>query len=177
MTWSVGEAVKLLEGQDALRHRKQNDAESVIARVSELLGCPLPPILVEFYRHSVYSVGEFLAVSPEMNGRAGWRQTKDDAIRRLLDVDAVPVFYDGSGNLFGLDLKPTNTPPAVYFFDHEQSYERPVYAAGSSLGVFLLLLSRESEAYAEDWPADWQHAIDPDIDKCPRAPPLWLAEF
>jgi len=65
--------------------------------------------------------------------------------------------------------------PAVYFFDHEDSYERPHWAAGSSLGAFLLLLADGDRAHAEAWPQKWELSIDPDIEKCPRAPAIWAA--
>jgi hypothetical protein len=61
----------------------------------------------------------------------------------------------------------------VYFFDHQDEYERPRWAAGSSLGAFLLLYADHDRAYAEDRPDGWELEIDPDIDKCPRAPAIW----
>lgn len=91
----------------------------------------------------------------------------------LQHADAVPIFFDGSGNVFGLDLSSRSDPPAVYWFDGEREFDRPRYAAGSSLGAFLLLLGEEDQAYLDGRPAGWQLAIDPDLDKCPRAPPPW----
>ena len=61
--------------------------------------------------------------------------------------------------------------PAVYFFDHEDRSDTPNYAAGSSLGVFMLLLADKDRAYDEHWPARWELKLDPDIDKCPGARP------
>jgi len=65
--------------------------------------------------------------------------------------------------------------PAVYFFDHEDLFERPRWAAGSSLGHFLLLLGRHDQGIAEGCLAGWERSIDPDIESCPRAPPIWRA--
>ena len=120
-------------------------------------------------------MGDFLAVVPIWNDHVGWR-TPDTEVTELVGAGAVPVFLDGCGNLFGLDLTSGAVAPAVYFFDHEgaQPFERPIYAAGSSLGAFLLLLAEHDRALQERRPAGWELSIDPDIGKCPRAPPLWL---
>jgi hypothetical protein len=59
--------------------------------------------------------------------------------------------------------------------DHERSYEKPEWAAGSSLGAFLLLLADSDRSYAEHWQPRWELTIDPDIEKCPRAPSIWNA--
>lgn len=61
-------------------------------------------------------------------------------------------------------------PP--YLFDHERGFA-PEPAAGSSLGVFLLLLADHDRAYDEKWPACWQLKVDPYIERCPRAPAIW----
>lgn len=106
--------------------------------------------------------------------RAG-RRTPDSLVTELLHADAVPLFGDGCGNLYGLDLTLGVEVPAVYFFDHERSYEKPEWAAGSSVGAFLLLLADSDRAYAEGWPSRWELGIDPDIEKCPRAPAIWAA--
>jgi hypothetical protein len=87
----------------------------------------------------------------------------------------VPIFFDGCGSLFGLDLASGDTTPAVYFFDHADEFAKPRWAAGSSLGAFLLLAADHDQAYEENWPERWQLAIDPDLDKCPRAPAIWNA--
>lgn len=58
----------------------------------------------------------------------------------------MPLFDDGCGNLFGLDLTPDADPRAVYFFDHERSFEAPEWAAGSSLARFLLYLADADRA-------------------------------
>ena len=96
-------------------------------------------------------------------------------LRALLPVQAVPIFSDGAGSLYGLDLSSGMTSPAVYFFDHEDLFERPRWAAGSSLGRFLLLLGQHDRAVDEGRAPGWERGIDPDIDKCSRAPPIWLA--
>jgi hypothetical protein len=96
-------------------------------------------------------------------------------LRALLPAQAVPIFFDGAGNLYALDLSSGVASPAVYFFDHEDLFERPRWAAGSSLGHFLLLLGQHDQAIDEGRAPGWELGIDPDIDKCPRAPPIWLA--
>lgn len=65
--------------------------------------------------------------------------------------------------------------PAVYVFDHEDLFDRPRWAAGSSIGRFLLLLAQHDQAISENRSTGWRLSIDPDLDKCPRAPPIWLA--
>ena len=113
-------------------------------------------------------------MTPHWNERVGWR-TPDELVTKLLHAEAVPIFDDGCGNFFGLDLTPDVEVPAIYFFDYERSYERPEWAAGSSVGAFLLLLAVSDRAYAERWPLRWELNIDPDIEKCPRAPTIWAA--
>jgi hypothetical protein len=49
------------------------------------------------------------------------------------------------------------------------------WAAGSSLGAFLLLLADGDRAHREAWPPKWELAIDPDLEKCLRAPAIWNA--
>jgi hypothetical protein len=39
----------------------------------------------------------------------------------------------------------------------------------------LLLLGQHDRAIDEGRAPGWERDIDPDIDKCPRAPPIWLA--
>jgi hypothetical protein len=72
-------------------------------------------------------------------------------------------------------LTPGIERPAVYFFDKEDSFEKPAWAAGSSLGVFLLLLADHDRSYDENWPQRWELKVDPDIERCPRAPAIWNA--
>lgn len=175
MSLSVRDACSNLEARGLLQRRKRDDSSRIIPYVQSLLGGRNPPDLATFYRESIYSVGEFLAVSPVWNDHVGWR-TPDSLVTELLHAQAVPIMGDGCGNLFGLDLASGERAPAVYFFDHEYEFDRPLYAAGSSLGAFLLLMGDHDRAFDEGWPERWELSIDPDIDKCPRAPPIWLAE-
>ena len=169
---SIKEAADSLEKRGLLRRHKSDASELVIDRVRELLGRPLPSDLVDLYRERIASVGDFGAIAPSWNDWVGWG--KDDfPTTALLHADAVPIFSDGCFNLFGLDLSSGAETPAVYFFEESRGFERPIYAAGSSPGAFLLLLAEEDLAFQENRPPGWQLAIDPDLDKCPRAPPIW----
>lgn len=172
MKISVKEAALALEERGLLRRHKSDHSELVIDRVRELLGRPLPEELIDFYRERIARVGDFGAIAPSWNDWVGWG--KDDfPSTALLHAEAVPIFSDGCFNLFGLDLSSGAESPAVYFFEESRGFERPIYAAGSSLGAFLLLLAEEDLAFQENRPPGWQLAIDPDLDKCPRAPPIW----
>jgi hypothetical protein len=133
----------------------------------------MPADLEALYRERVASVGDFAAILPKWNARPERRRA--GALKSLLHAQAVPIFSDGSGSLYGLDLSSERQRPAVYFFDHEDLFERPRWAAGSSIGRFLLLLAQHDQAISENRSAGWQLSIDPDLDKCPRAPPIWLA--
>lgn len=177
MTKPVPEAVLELELRGVLRRHRRDDSARIIDHVRTLLGRELPADLEDFYRERVAKVGDFLAVAPVWNDHAGWR-TPDSEVTELLAAGAVPVFLDGCGNLFGLDLTSGGATPAVYFFDHEgpRPFDRPIYAAGSSLGAFLLLLAEHDHAVEEGRPTGWELLMDPDIDNCPRAPPLWRAD-
>jgi hypothetical protein len=171
---SVKDAAQSLEERGLLVREKVDQAELVIDRVRELLGQALPQDLIDLYRERIASVGEFAAIGPSWNDWVGWSR---DAVpvTALQHAQAVPIFFDGCGNIFGLDLTPGTETPAVYFFDHEREFDRPRYAAGSSVGAFLLLLGEEDLAFREKRPPGWQLTIDPDLDKCPRAPPVWRA--
>ncbi|MGZ3278168.1 MAG: SMI1/KNR4 family protein, partial [Caulobacteraceae bacterium] len=153
---------------------KSDQSELVIDRVRELLGRPLPQDLIDLYRERIARIGHFGAIAPSWNDWVGWSK---DVVSptALLHAEAVPIFSDGCFNLFGLDLSSGAETPAVYFFEESRGFERPVYAAGSSLSAFLLLLAEEDLAFQEKRPPGWQLAIDPDLDKCPRAPPIWRA--
>lgn len=172
MSVSVSEATRQLEGRGLLKRDRQDQSAKVIAHVRQLIGRELPADLISFYRERIARLGEFYAQAPEWNDHVGWR-SPDSIVTELLPADAVPLFGDGCGNLYGLDLTPSVETPAVYFFDHERGYEKPLWAAGSSLGAFLLLLADSDRAYAEGWPSRWELQIDPDIEKCPRAPAVW----
>ncbi len=171
MKASVNEAARELEERGLLKRVSHDEAERTIQHVEVLLGQEIPSRLAALYRERIERVGEFPAIAPIWNERVGWRG--DAVVTELLHVQAVPIFADGSGNLFGLDLASGEASPAIYFFDHERGFEKPEYAAGSSLGAFLLLLGEYDRAWREKWPSRWELAIDPDIDNCPRAPAIW----
>lgn len=172
MKITVSEAVRSLEDRGLLKRHKADQSDLVIDRVRELLRRPLPQDLIDLYREHVARIGDFSDIAPSWNDWVGWSNDVV-SVTDLLHANAVPVFDDGCGNLFGLDLSSEGEASAVYFFDHEREFDRPRYAAGSSLGAFLLLLGEEDQAYREGRPSGWQLAIDPDLDKCPRAPPPW----
>lgn len=173
MDISVPEACRLLEAQGALRRLPKDQSEGIVQQVRDLLGDRMPADLEALYRERVQSVGDFAAILPKWNERPEWR--REGALRALLPVQAVPIFSDGSGSLYGLDLSSGDQRPAVYFFDHEDAFERPRWAAGSSIGRFLLLLAQHDQAVEESRAEGWELSIDTDIDKCPRAPPIWRA--
>jgi hypothetical protein len=175
LTITVREAAAALEERGTLRRTREDHSARIIDRVRALLGRELPPVLEEFYRERIARIGDFDAVFPHWNARVGWRPMAT-GVTELAHVNAAPLFYDGCGNLFGLDLTSGSSVPAVYFFDHEVGFEKPEYAAGSALGVFLLLLAEHDQAFQEGRVQGWELAVDPDIDKCPRAPPIWLAD-
>jgi hypothetical protein len=169
----VSDACRTLEARGALRRlRGKDDSEGIIRQVRELLGGRMPSDLEALYRERVASIGDFAAILPKWNERPEWR--RDGLLADLLHVRAVPIFSDGCGNFYGLDLASGDRSAAVYFFDSEDLFERPHWAAGSSLARFLLLLAEHDQALDEGRPAGWELSIDPDIDKCPRAPPIWL---
>ena len=173
MDVSVQEACCKLEAQGTLRRRQGEIPDGYLAYVRELLGDQMPADLEAFYREGIEAVGGFRAVLPRWNERPDRR--REGMLRAVLPAQAVPIFSDGAGSLYGLDLTSGAATPAVYFFDHEDLFERPRWAAGSSLGHFLLLLGQHDQAIEEGRAPGWERGIDPDIDKCPRAPPLWLA--
>jgi hypothetical protein len=168
----VQEAARQLEMRGLLTRERHDHADRIIEHVRDGLGRDLPEDLMDFYRERIAAIGEFASVVPHWNERVGWR-SPDSLVTELLHADAVPLFGDGCGNLYGLDLTPRVNTPAVYFFDHERGYEKPEWAAGSSLGAFLLLLADSDRAYAEGWPSRWELKIDPDLEKCPRAAAIW----
>lgn len=173
MSITVSEACRTLEARGALRRSRRDEAEGIIQQVRELLGGRMPPDLEALYRERVASIGDFAAIMPKWNERPEWR--RDRSMGVLLHVDAVPIFSDGCGNLYGLDLASGDQRPAVYFFDSEDLFERPHWAAGSSLARFLLLLAEHDQALDQGRRPGWELSIDPEIDKCPRAPAIWLA--
>ena len=174
MTVSVAEAARTLESRGQLKRERFDHSERIIPHVAELASRPLPVDLADFYRVCIWDVGGFRATPPTWNAHVGWIK-RNCVIDWLLPGGAIPIFSDGCGNLFGVDLLSQTDHPAVYFFDHEDGWEKPAYAAGSSIGTFLLLLAEHDVALEEKRPAGWELTIDPDLDKCPRAPPIWLA--
>jgi hypothetical protein len=170
----VADAVQKLEQMGVLERTRADHTALIISHVREQVGQDLPPDLEDFYGERIARIGDFHAITPIWNDHVGWRpvavQTTD-----LLPAKAIPIFSDGCGSLFGLDLSAGDRTPAVYFFDHEQDFRAPQWAAGSSLGSFLLLLADSDRAQREGWPPRWELGIDPDLDTCPRAPALWNA--
>jgi hypothetical protein len=168
----VAEAARELEQKGLLRRLRSDNSEQIVRHVSQQLGRKLPADLEALYRERISQVGEFDAIAPIWNDRVGWRHVAVEA-NRLLSSQAVPIFSDGCGSLYGLDLSAGDAVPAVYFFDHEDEFATPRWAAGSSVGAFLLLLGESDRAGREGWPSRWELAIDPDLDRCPRAPAIW----
>ena len=174
MTVSVTDAARMLETRGQLQRERFDHSALIIAHVAELARRPLPADFADFYRQCIREVGGFRATPPRWNSNVGWLK-RNCVINWLLPASAAPIFSDGCGNLFGVDVSRATDHPAVYFFDHEKGWESPAYAAGSSIGAFLLLLAEHDAAIEENRPQGWELAIDPDLDKCPRAPPIWRA--
>ena len=174
MKVSVAEAARTLEERGQLTRRRSDQGSRLIPYVAQQLGRELPEDLLDFYLERIDTVGGFRAIYPTWNDHVGWRQGDFEMIESL--PGAVPLFWDGCGSIYGLDLTSRDGAPAVYFFDKDERYSRPQWAAGSSLGAFLLLLADFSRSFAEHWPLKWQLEIDPDIDRCPRARAIWAAD-
>ena len=145
MSLSVTEACRQIELRGLLKRDRVDHADRIIAKVSAVPGRELPRDLAVFYRERVASIGEFPAIVPAWNDRMGWR-TDDALILELAHVQAVPIFSDGCGNLFGLDLASGDATPAVYFFDHERGSEKPEYAAGVVVGCILVAVGRSGSS-------------------------------
>lgn len=161
---SVTDAARDLEAQRVLVRFRKDYSARTIEGVSRKIGRTLPVSLEEFYRQNIKSVGEFNAVDI-------------DSATDLLHAHAIPIFSDGCGSLYGVDLLNIDENPSVYFFDHIDEYEKPHWAAGSSIGTFLHFLANHDRAIQEQWPENWQLSIDPDIERCPRAPPSWESNY
>jgi hypothetical protein len=174
MTISVHDAVARLDGLGLVERNKRDHSGRVIEQVSALLRCVLPRSLEQLYRENIHAIGEFLSVIPIWNDHVGWR-TEDELITRLSPAEAAPLFWDGCGSLYGLDLTAGFGTPAVYFFDHCDGFAKPHWAAGSSLATFLLILGSNDRARDKKWPERWELQIDPEIENCPRAPAIWNA--
>jgi hypothetical protein len=175
MTIRVSEAVRLLDERGQItRHKHRPDPTRLALFLPEVFGPNVPEDLAAFYGEAIASVGEFDAIGPGWSDWSGWGGSAEN-LSQLMHAGAAPLFWDGCGSLYGLDLTTVDATPAVYFFDHDDCYAQASWAAGSSLGVFLLLLADHDRAYDENWPDRWQLKIDPDIEKCPRAPAIWNA--
>lgn len=170
MKFSVREAARQIEEAGGLKRLKLDQSDQVITFVSQLLGRPLPSDLEDFYRENIAEIGEFPSYIPWWNAWMGRWESDLTIFLDLFPAEAAPLFNDGCGNVYALDLSSGDATPAVYFFDHEHGFHEPRWAAGSSLGTFLLLLAESDRSIREGWPASWRRAIDPDLDKCPRAP-------
>jgi hypothetical protein len=175
MTATVIEATQILERRGVLRRARKDQSSLVIDYVAKVIGRRLPADLAEFYREHIERIGDFGSTTPVWNDHVGWLK-RNSVIEWLLPAQAVPIFDDGCGSFFGVDVSRITDHPAVYFFDHESEFKYPSYAAGSSIGTFLLLLAEHDAAIEEKRPLDWELSLDPDIAKCPRAPPIWLAD-
>jgi hypothetical protein len=128
MTVSVSEAAHTLEERGMLRRRRKNQSEWVIEFVGSLIGRPIPADLAEFYRENIDGVGYFGTTIPVWNDYVS-RVTDMASIDWLLPGKAIPLFWDGCGNLWGVDVSTASDHPAVYFFDHEEGWEEPAYGA------------------------------------------------
>lgn len=168
---SVNEAARTLEAKGLLKRRKTNFSPRIIDYTAEIYGRPVPDELVEFYSENIESVGDFGSYVPVWNDRIGFRS--EDARFWTSLPDAVPIFSDGAGSMFGLDLQYPGPKHGVYFFDHVDSFKFPARPAGSSLATSLLILGDWDRALDEGWPEDWMEQIDPDIRNCPRVAPKW----
>ena len=175
MAIAVSEAARRLEERGALKRSRKDQSGWVIDFVGRLIGRPIPADLAEFYQEHIERIGDFGATVPVWNDYVG-RVTDDAFIDILLQAKAIPIFDDGCGSYFGVDVSKAGDHPAVYFFDHESEFKYPDYAAGSSIGTFLLLLAEHDLALHEKRPQGWELSIDPDLDQCPRALPIWLCD-
>lgn len=175
MSTEIADVAKRLEQRRELIRTRADHSGRIIEHVCEELGQEIPEDLKALYRERIAHVGDFLAVSPIWNDRIGWRPGLVETTF-LLRARAVPIFSDGCGSFYGADLDAVTATPAVYFFDHQDEFSRPRWAAGSSIARFLLLLADGDRAFKEKWPAKWELAIDPDLEHCPRAPAIWNAD-
>ena len=174
MRISVSEAVRQLDERGLIERERHDHSDKIIQRVTELIGRELPADLIDFYRERLARVAGYWTYTPKWNDWVGWHDT-DGYVTALMHTNAIPLLPDGCGSYFGLDLTPGVETPAVYFFDHCDLYERPHWAAGSSLGAFLVLYG-DHDTPKDEWFDRWELKIDPDIDKCPRARAIWNAD-
>ena len=143
---TIHEAARQLEAGGLLTRARADHSAGIIEHVRQILGKTLPEDLETLLPRAHRARGR--PILPTGNDRVGWRS---GAIRIdcLLAASAVPLFSDGCGSLFGLDLSAADAGPAVYFFDHEDEFRTPRWAAGSSLGSFLLVLTDSDRALSE----------------------------
>jgi len=175
MVLTVFEAASQLEKKGLLVRAKYDQSEKIISHLNDLMGQNVPDDLADFYRARIQKVNFFRALVPSWNPYVGWTMPQDE-IELLKPHDAMPLFYDGCGSIYGLDLTPGLSTPSVYLFDHESADGGPTHAAGSSLARFLLLLAIQERAFEEGWPVRWELQIDPDLGSCSRAPPHWAVD-
>jgi hypothetical protein len=169
---SVTDAARTLEERGLLTRRRTKFSPRVIDHIAEILGRPTPDDLAEFYAENIDYICHAAAHVPVWNDWIGFGSPDRDFFTCL--PEAIPIFSDGSGSLYGLDLASNDPHPAVYFFDHIDQYAFPSWAAGSSLASFMLILGEQGRAYDEGWPIGWERDIDPGIEHCPRAGPDWV---
>lgn len=113
MVVSFAEAVRALEARGQLtRHKYGGDATRLKLMLTEVFGPQHPGELAEFYGQAIASLGEFHAVSPGWSDRCGWGESAE-ILSDLMDVGAAPLFNDGCGNIYGLDLTADDATPAV----------------------------------------------------------------
>lgn len=170
----VADAMSQILGRGLVKRFRNPEADEMVSFVQALIGRRLPEDLIDFYQEGIADIGDYGAVAPAWKDHLLWR-VPDELFIDLLEVNAVPLFYDGCGNRFALDITPGVETPAVYFFEWADDDKTPAWAAGSSLGAFLLLAADHHRAFKENWPDKWELKIDPDIDKCPRARAIWAA--
>jgi hypothetical protein len=185
MTISVAEAVRRLEPGGLLkcapRRLKPGRAfqpDRLVAIVRNLIGQEVPQDLQDFYHEGIWRIGSYGAVTATFSDYVDWRD-EADYFTKYLDIGAIEIFSDECGNPYVLDLTSGDQTPAVYFIDHEDDPPVLAYAAGSSLGACMLLIGEAERAFVarEKLPDRWELTIDPDIEKCPRAPALWNLKY
>lgn len=98
MMGSVPDVVARLEVRGLLTRSRVRQGARLPAFVADLLGEALPADLAAFYREDIVRLSDFTAIRPTWHAHSGWR---DSGLARLLHVQAIPLFDDGCGNLFG----------------------------------------------------------------------------
>lgn len=100
---SIADVAKALEQRHELVRARVDHSAQIIEHVSDEMGQQLPEDLKAFYRERIARIGDFLAVAPIWSERAGWRAGMV-ATTALLPARAVPIFSDGCGSFYGVDL-------------------------------------------------------------------------